>query len=60
MTPQFKFKFSELSDNAKNTAIKNYLAESPDQDLSYDDGRELCEDCENDILYNELGQVEGE
>ena len=55
-------KFSELSPNAQNVAIKDYITgwkeTHPDETLSEREARSLCLDSEDDVDYNDDGVLQ--
>lgn len=55
-------KFSELNEDAKMVAIKDYIRgwkeTHTDETLSIEKARELCLDTEDDVEYNVDGEIE--
>lgn len=54
-----KYKFSQLSEEAKTNAAAHYIAgwtETHDDDMTIDEALELCLDTNDDIFYNEFGK----
>lgn len=53
-----RYKFTQLSDEAKNNAAAHYVAgwsETHDDSMTIDEALELCLDTNNDVFYNEFG-----
>ena len=54
-----KYKFTQLSDEAKRNAAAHYIAgwtETHDDSMTIDEALELCLDTNDDVVYNKHGK----